>query len=75
MLAYPCFLFVNYFLVLAVVAALCVMTVILCGNDAVYAFTSIGADKATTTPFAPASARALDDLHAGPAPLLSRSRT
>ncbi|KAG0512481.1 hypothetical protein BDA96_10G017400 [Sorghum bicolor] len=47
-LASPFFLFVNYFLVLAVVAALCVMTVILCGNgDAVYAFTSIGDDNYT----------------------------
>jgi len=47
-LASPFFLFVNYFLVLVVVAALCVMTVILCGNgDAGYAFTSIGDDNYT----------------------------
>ncbi|KAL6861621.1 hypothetical protein ACP4OV_017321 [Aristida adscensionis] len=45
-LASPFFLLVNYFLVLAVVAALCLMTVILCGNgDAVYAYRSIDADN------------------------------
>lgn len=47
-LASPFFLLVNYFLVLAVVAVLCLMTVILCGNgDAMYAFRSIRADNYT----------------------------
>uniref|UniRef100_A0A0A9GGQ6 DUF4220 domain-containing protein n=1 Tax=Arundo donax TaxID=35708 RepID=A0A0A9GGQ6_ARUDO len=47
-LASPFFLLVNYFLVLIVVAFLCVMTVILCGNgDVIYAFRSIGADNYT----------------------------
>ncbi|KAJ1257678.1 hypothetical protein BS78_10G014100 [Paspalum vaginatum] len=47
-LASPFFLLANYFLVLAVVAVLCLMTVILCGNgDAVYAFRSVGADNYT----------------------------
>ncbi|WVZ82820.1 hypothetical protein U9M48_030036 [Paspalum notatum var. saurae] len=47
-LASPFFLLVNYFLVLAVVAVLCLMTVILCGNgDAMYAFSSVGADNYT----------------------------
>jgi hypothetical protein len=47
-LASPFFLLVNYFLVLLVVAVLCVMTIILCGNgDVVYAFWSIGADNYT----------------------------
>ncbi|KAL5651246.1 hypothetical protein ACJX0J_036704, partial [Zea mays] len=64
-LASPFFLFVNYFLVLAVVAALCVMTVVLCGNgDAVYAFTSIGADN--YTPSAPASAGSPSALSSRP---------
>ncbi|KAJ1257673.1 hypothetical protein BS78_10G013600 [Paspalum vaginatum] len=45
-LASPFFLLVNYFLVLAVVAVLCLMAVILCGKgDAMYAFRSIGADN------------------------------
>jgi hypothetical protein len=64
-LASPFFLFVNYFLVLAVVAALCVMTVVLCGNgDAVYAFTSVGADN--YTPSAPASAGSPSALSSRP---------
>ncbi|KAG2609028.1 uncharacterized protein LOC120702425 [Panicum virgatum] len=47
-LASPFFLLVNYFLVLIVVAGLCIMAIILCGNgDAIYAFMSIGADNYT----------------------------
>ncbi|KAF8662252.1 hypothetical protein HU200_056454 [Digitaria exilis] len=47
-LASPFFLLVNYFLVLFVVAILCVMTVILCGNgDVFYAFNSVVADNYT----------------------------
>ncbi|TVU13497.1 hypothetical protein EJB05_40556, partial [Eragrostis curvula] len=45
-LASPSFLVVNYLFVLVVVALLCLMTVILCGNgDAGYAFRSIGNDN------------------------------
>ncbi|KAL6606528.1 hypothetical protein ACP70R_042181 [Stipagrostis hirtigluma subsp. patula] len=45
-LASPFFLLANYFLVLIVVAALCAMTVILCGNgDVIYAYRSIRADN------------------------------
>ncbi|TVU06512.1 hypothetical protein EJB05_49733, partial [Eragrostis curvula] len=45
-LASPSFLVVNYFFVLVVVALLCLMAVILCGNgDAGYAFRSIGNDN------------------------------
>ncbi|KAL6861617.1 hypothetical protein ACP4OV_017317 [Aristida adscensionis] len=47
-LASPFFLLVNYFLVLAVVALLCLMAVILCGDgDVAYAFRSIRADNYT----------------------------
>ncbi|KAF8662245.1 hypothetical protein HU200_056447 [Digitaria exilis] len=47
-LASPFFLFVNYFLVNIVVAVLCFMTVILCGNgDVRYALHSLHADNYT----------------------------
>ncbi|XP_066338447.1 uncharacterized protein [Miscanthus floridulus] len=47
-LASPFFLFVNYFLLNIIVAILCFMTVILCGNgDIGYAFHSIGEDNYT----------------------------
>ncbi|RCV19904.1 hypothetical protein SETIT_4G013600v2 [Setaria italica] len=47
-LASPFFLFINYFLVNIVVAFLCFMTVILCGNgDVRYALHSLGADNYT----------------------------
>jgi hypothetical protein len=47
-LASPFFLFINYFLVNIVVAVLCFMTVILCGNgDVRYALYSLGADNYT----------------------------
>ncbi|TVU39355.1 hypothetical protein EJB05_12768, partial [Eragrostis curvula] len=45
-LASPSFFLVNYFLVLAVVAVLCLMTVVLCGNgDVIFAYRSIRADN------------------------------
>ncbi|KAL6861612.1 hypothetical protein ACP4OV_017312 [Aristida adscensionis] len=47
-LASPFFLFVNYFVINIIVAILCLMTVILCGNgDFSYAFHSLGADNYT----------------------------